>query len=388
MVSTSQIATQQLIEQGVAVWLDYIRRDLITSGRLKKMVDDGWVTGMTSNPTIFQKAIGGSHDYDDSLRALSKQGDIAPYDAFVSLAVDDIRGACDTLRPIYDKTGGTDGFVSLEVPPGIESDRERTAAEVIRLFALADRRNVMIKIPGTPAGAAALEDATAEGVNVNMTLIFSLEAYEAAANGYIAGLERRLAKGLPIGTIFSVASFFVSRVDTAVDAQLPTGSPLRGKAAIANARAAYRRFQQLFSGPRWERLAAAGARVQKPLWASTGTKNPHYSDVMYVEELVAPDTVNTMPEATLKAVLDHATIRPTIVPNFDDADHILASLKANGIDLDAVTEKLLDDGLAAFEKDFTKLLAQIEAALALFRVGPPPGADTLGPLARRHRASR
>lgn len=381
MVNTSQIPTRQLLAQGQSVWLDYIRRDLLTSGRLKQMVDDGWVTGMTSNPTIFEKAIAGSHDYDEALIALARRGHESAYEAFTSLAVDDIRAACDILRPVYDRTGGEDGFVSLEVPPGIESDREKTSAEVQRLFKLADRRNVMIKIPGTPAGAAALEDCTAAGVNVNMTLLFALDAYEATAIAYIAGLERRLAEGLPVAGIASVASFFVSRVDTAIDAQLPEGSPLRGKGAIANARAAYRRFQELFSGPRWERLAAAGAMVQRPLWASTGTKNPAYSDILYVEELIAPHTVNTMPEATLKAVLDHLEVRPTVVPNLDDADRVLADLKTSGIDLDAVTSKLLVDGLASFDHDFRKLLAKVNATLALYRVGGPPSTETLGPLA-------
>jgi transaldolase/glucose-6-phosphate isomerase len=382
MVSTSQTpTTQQLLAQGQSVWLDYIRRDLLTSGRLKKMVDDGWVTGMTSNPTIFEKAIAGSSDYDDALKELARHPRESPYEAFTSLAVEDIRAACDILRPVYDRMNGEDGFVSLEVPPGIESDREKTSAEVQRLFKLADRRNVMIKIPGTPAGAGALEDCIAAGVNVNMTLLFALEAYEATALAYIQGLERRLDQGLPIAGIASVASFFVSRVDTAVDAQLPEGSPLRGKAAIANARAAYRRFQQIFSGPRWDRLAAAGAKVQRPLWASTGTKNAAYSDIVYVEELIAPHTVNTMPEATLKAVLDHLVVRPTVEPNLDDADRTLAALKAAGVDLDAVTAKLLVDGLAAFDHDFGKLLAKVDATLALYRVGAPPSTDTLGPLA-------
>jgi transaldolase / glucose-6-phosphate isomerase len=374
-------ATRQLLAHGQSVWLDYIRRDLMSSGRLRQMVDDGWITGMTSNPTIFEKAISGSTDYNDDLRRLAADGLRDPYQAFVHLAVDDIRAAADTLRPVYDRTGGKDGFVSLEVPPGIEFDVAGTVAEVRRLFALADRPNVMIKIPGTVEGATALQEATAAGVNVNMTLLFAFDAYERAAQAYIAGLETRLATGQPIDRIASVASFFVSRVDTAVDAQLPEGSPLRGKAAVANARKAYGRFRELFSGPRWERLAAAGAQVQRPLWASTGTKNPAYSDILYVEDLIAPDTVNTMPEATLKAVLDHLEVRDTIVPNLDDAYRVLAALAPAGVNLGVVTDRLLVDGLASFEKDFVKLLDRLRSTLALLRVGKPQAATTLGPIA-------
>ena len=376
-------ATQQLLAHGQSVWLDYIRRDLMTSGRLRQMVDDGQVTGMTSNPTIFEKAIAGSSLYDDDLREAAASGIRDPYQAFVQLAIADIRAAADVLRPVYDRTGAADGFVSLEVPPGIENDVAATVTEVRRLFELVDRPNVMIRIPGTPAGAKALEEATAAGVNVNQTLLFALDAYERAAQAYVSGLERRLAAGQPIDRIGSVASFFVSRVDTAVDSQLPDSSPLRGKVAIANARKAYRRFQEIFSGPRWEKLAAAGAHAQRPLWASTGTKNAAYSDVLYVEELVAPDTVNTMPEATLKAVLDHLDVRDTVVPNLDDADRVLAEAAKAGINLDAVTDKLLVDGLASFEKDFLSLLDRLRSQLALMRVGRPADVRTLGPLAAK-----
>ncbi len=382
MVSpTTLSATQQLIELGQSPWLDYIRRNLITSGRLAEMVEQGWVTGMTSNPTIFEKAISGSTDYDESLKTLAQQGGVKPYDAFVSLAVEDIRAVADVLRPIFDRTKGVDGYVSLEVPPGMEDDVARTVAEVRRLFTLVGRPNVMIKIPGTVAGAKALEEATFAGVNVNQTLIFAFDAYERAAQGYLSALERRLDAGQPINNLASVASFFVSRVDTAVDKQLPGDSPLRGKVAIANARVAYRRFMELFSGPRWERLAAAGARPQRPLWASTGTKNPDYSDVLYVEGLIAPNTVNTLPEATLRAVLDHARIRPTIVPNFDDADHVLAAARSQGIDLDAVTAKLLADGIAQFSNDFDRLLERVESALAVEVAAAPAPTSSLGDLA-------
>jgi transaldolase/glucose-6-phosphate isomerase len=374
-------ATEQLREMGQSVWLDYIRRGLIGSGQLARMVADGWVTGMTSNPTIFEKAIAGSTDYDASLSVIAAAGRVDSYDAFVTLAIDDIRSAADVLRPVYDETNAHDGYVSLEVPPGIESDVSRTVAEARRLFALANRPNVMIKIPGTPEGAKGLEECIAAGVNVNMTLLFAIDAYERAAEAYMTGLERRLAAGLPLDGIASVASFFVSRLDTAVDAQLPTGSPLRGKAAVANARAAYGRFIELTASERWSRLAAAGAQPQRPLWASTGTKDPAYSDVLYVEELVAPNTVNTMPEPTLRAVLDHARVRATIVPNLDDADRVRAGLRAAGIDLRTVTDTLLVEGLAAFERDFTRLLARLGSTLALLRVGYPAPVASVGPLA-------
>ena len=374
-------ATQQLREMGQSVWLDYIRRGLIGSGQLARMVADGWVTGMTSNPTIFEKAIAGSTDYDEALKAIAARGRVNSYDAFVTLAVDDIRAAADVLRPVYEETRARDGYVSLEVPPGIEADVSGTVAEACRLFDLADRPNVMIKIPGTPEGATALEECIAAGVNVNMTLLFAIDAYERAAEAYMTGLERRLAAGLPLDRIASVASFFVSRLDTAVDSQLPAESPLRGKAAVANARAAYRRFTELFGSARWERLAEAGAQPQRPLWASTGTKDPAYSDVLYVEELVAPNTVNTMPEPTLRAVLDHARVRPTIVPNLEAADGVLDGLRTAGIDLDAVTDTLLVEGLAAFERDFKRLLGRLDSTLALMRVGRPAPAASVGQLA-------
>ncbi|MEP7214681.1 MAG: bifunctional transaldolase/phosoglucose isomerase [Anaerolineaceae bacterium] len=375
-----QPVTRALLEAGQSVWLDYIRRGHIQSGALAKMVEDGWITGMTSNPSIFEKAIAGSSDYDEALAALASQQGITPYDAFVSLAVEDIRAAADVLRPIYDQTSAKDGYVSLEVPPGIERDTAATVSEAKRLFALVDRPNVMIKVPGTPEGNRAVEELIADGTNINITLLFGASAYGQAAEAYIAGLERRLAKGLPLAGIASVASFFVSRVDTAVDALLPEGSPLLGKAAVANARHAYSLFQKFFSGPRWEKLAEAGAMVQRPLWASTGTKNAAYSDILYVQELIAAETVNTMPEATLLAVLDHAKVADTIAPNLARAEEELAALAKAGVDLDAVTGKLLIDGLAAFDKDFQKLLGQVQAALARARVGPAPSFESLGTL--------
>ena len=354
--------TLDLLEAGQSIWLDTISRAMLTSGQLAAMVREGWITGVTSNPSIFEKAISGSDDYASALAdAALRTRD--PYEAFVAIAGDDIRDACDVLRPIYDCADGADGFVSLEVPPAIAFDTAATVAEGERLFAAIGRPNLMIKVPGTPEGFEAVEQLIARGVNVNITLLFGLGQYEATAGAYLRGLERRLARGLPVDRVASVASFFVSRLDTAVDPLLPEGSPLRGRAAVANARAAYQRFEATFSGPRWQALSDAGARVQRPLWASTGTKNPAYSDVLYVDELVAPHTVNTLPEGTLRAVLDHGSTAPTIAAGLADSLCDLEGLRAAGIDLDAVTARLLTDGLAAFATDFAKLLARIAAAI-------------------------
>ncbi len=377
------IPTQQLIEQGQSVWLDYIRRGLLTSGGVARMVEDGWITGMTSNPTIFDKAISGSSDYEEALQAITRMGEADSYDAFVALASEDIRMAADALRPIYDATAAVDGYVSLEVPPGIEHDRDATVAEAQRLFRLVDRPNVLIKVPGTSAGVEALTELIADGVNINVTLLFAVAVYERVAEAYIAGLERRLAAGGTVNTIASVASFFVSRVDTAVDGELAKDSPLRGTVAVANARYAYERFLEIFSGPRWDSLAAAGAHHQRPLWASTGTKNAAYSDTLYVETLIAPHTVNTMPQATLDAVLDHLVVEPTLEPNFDDARRVLDAVAVAGIDLEAVTDKLLVDGLASFEGDFVSLLDKLGRRLATAPGRRPAAQLALGDLAER-----
>ncbi len=353
----------RLIEAGQSPWLDFIDRHILNSGRLEELVRDGWITGLTSNPSIFAKAITGSEDYDADLGALAAQGVTDPYEAFVSLAVDDIAAAADTFRPIWERTNGMDGFVSLELPPGVEHDVERAVAEAERLSDLVDRPNVMIKVPGTDAGVEALALLTDAGVNVNVTLLFSVDVYERFAEAYITGLNRRLERGAPVDAVTSVASFFVSRVDTAVDPQLPDGSPLRGTAAVANALEAYRRFEQIFSGERWENLAALGARVQRPLWGSTSTKNPEYRDVMYVEQLILPQTVNTIPEATLVAFADHGDPTPVSRETLEAAPQRIAELEAAGIDLDAVTNQLLTDGLAAFEKDFDGLLTNLRESL-------------------------
>ncbi len=375
------LATEQLIQYGQSVWLDYIRRGLLRSGEVDRMVAEGWITGMTSNPTIFDKAISESGDYEEALQAIIRMGEADPYDAFVALASEDIQLAADALRPVYESTAAVDGYVSLEVPPGIEHDREATVAEALRLFRLVDRANVMIKVPGTPAGVEALAELIAAGVNVNVTLLFSVGVYERVAEAYIAGLERRLETGEPLDTIASVASFFVSRVDTAVDAQLPDDSPLLGQIAVANARYAYARFQALFAGERWERLASAGARPQRPLWASTGTKNPAYSDTLYVETLIFPETVNTLPQATLDAVLDHLSVTPTPAEALDDAARLLAEAAEAGIDMTAVTDKLLVDGLASFEESYKALMAKLDRRLSTAPGRQPASMRSLAALA-------
>jgi transaldolase len=352
---------EELRAAGQSIWLDYIRRGLITSGGLARFVRDDHVTGVTSNPTIFQKAIAGSTDYNEALRNLAAKGPISGYEGFLAIGAEDIRMAADVLRPAYDDVAGADGFVSFEAQAG---STEAMTAEARRMFEMVGRPNVMIKIPGVPEGVQAVEELTAAGLNINITLLFDVDAYESFARAYIRGLKRRVDAGEPIDTIASVASFFVSRIDTKVDEMLPEGSRLRGEVAIANARLAYKRFQEIFSGPEWEHLRSAGAKLQRPLWASTGTKNPAYSDVLYVEELVAPDTVNTMPEATLRAFADHGRVRPNIVEeSIEDAERVLREAAAAGIDIKQVARECLDEGLASFEKDFARLIEEIEKAL-------------------------
>ena len=375
---------QALSQAGQSLWLDFIRRGFVTSGALARYVHDGWITGLTSNPTIFAKAISGSTDYDDALHAIAATGAAEPLDVFVRLAVDDMRLAADVLRPVYDRTDRADGYVSLEVPPGLENDHAGTVAEATRLFQMVDRPNLMIKVPGTQAGVRALEDLIAEGINVNVTLLFSVAVYEQVAQAYLAGLEQRLEARQPLAGIAGVASFFVSRVDTAVDAQLPEDSPLRGTAAIANARFAYRRYRDLFSGRRWENLASAGARLQRPLWASTSTKNKVYPDLLYVDGLIAPDTVNTVPETTLLAFVDHGRVDPRAVDgSLDGAAQTLDALRAAGVDLGATTDRLLREGLASFAADFEGLLSCIGDSLTALPAGKPRHSARLADLAPR-----
>src|SRR5579872_1966574 len=335
----------ELDEAGTSVWLDYIRRKLVASGELQRLVDEDGLRGMTSNPTIFEKAIAGSTDYDVQIKDLVGQGK-KPLEIFQTIATDDIRDACDILRPIYDRLNRKDGYVSIEVSPAAASDTERTLKEARELWAMVDRPNVMIKVPGTAEGLPAIEQLISEGINVNITLLFSVDNYVEVTERFIRGLERRQTAGNPVDHVASVASFFVSRVDSSVDKQLQAkidaaGSDsereklkgLLGKAAIANAKIAYERFQQIFSGERWQKLADAGAMVQRPLWASTSTKNPEYRDVIYVEELVGPDTVNTMPQATMTAFKDHGRVAPTLTADLAAAHQVIADLASAGIDI-------------------------------------------------------
>ncbi len=351
----------QLHDLGQSIWFDFIRRAFIQSGALQGLVDQG-VRGVTSNPSIFEKAIAGSADYDAALHPLVDAG--KSVDAiYEALALADIQAAADILRPIFDQSGGADGFVSLEVSPTLAHDTANTISEARRLHAALGRPNVMIKVPATAAGLPAVTALIGDGISVNVTLIFSAAQYEAVAEAYLAGLEQLAASGGDLSRVDSVASFFVSRVDTAVDAALARvgDQALQGKIAVANSKAAYARFQALFSGDRWARLVAQGARVQRPLWASTGTKNPNYPDTLYVDALIGPDTVNTVPPATLDAFLDHGRVAATLEQYLDDALAQLARLAELGIDLDAIAGKLLDDGVAAFARSFETLLASVAA---------------------------
>jgi transaldolase / glucose-6-phosphate isomerase len=360
----------QLSAAGQSPWLDFVRRTLITSGELQRLIDDG-ITGVTSNPSIFGKAIGGSTDYDEEIVRIANDGaDDEPLKVFEDLAIVDIQMAADTLRPVYDSAEGADGFVSFEVEPRLARHTAGTIEAVHRLWARIDRPNVLIKIPGTTEGLQAIEQAIAGGINVNVTLLFAVEAYAAVVAAYQRGIERRVETGESVDRIASVASFFVSRIDSAVDAKLPHDSPLRGTAAIANAKLAHERFRELFSGERWERLAAAGARVQRPLWASTSTKNPAYPDTLYVDALVGRDTVTTMPTNTVDAVSDHGSVHPdAIEEGLDDAKANLEALRSYDINLSDVTDTLLEEGVASFSKDFAALLHTITTRLEQVRAG-------------------
>ena len=345
---------------GQSIWYDNIRRAMLVSGELQHLVESG-IMGVTSNPTIFEKAITGSQDYDEALLGLLKR-ELSPEEIFEILAIDDIRTTADILRSVYQETSGKDGYVSLEVSPSLAYEIASTVNEARRLFTALDRPNVMIKVPATDEGIQAFETLTAQGVNVNVTLIFSISQYRAVAKAYISGLEKRLAAGQPIDTIASVASFFISRIDSAVDAKLETAGnqDLLGKIAIASAKVAYKHFGEIFSGGRWEQLLSDGGQVQRPLWASTSTKNPAYPDTLYVDTLIGPDTVNTVPPATLKAFEDHGQVERTLETNLEDAKAHLEQLNSLGIDLTAVTQKLLDDGVASFAKSYDDLIMSIQ----------------------------
>ena len=354
----------ELHDAGVSIWLDTLSRELLDSGAFAARIADCAVTGATSNPTIFAKAITGSDRYDGQLRGLVAGGVRDPQELFFALALEDVGRAADLLRPVYGATGGRDGFVSFECTPDLADDTAATVDQALALWRRLDRPNVMIKVPATDAGIPAIEELTARGVNVNVTLLFSLRRYSQVIDAYLAGLERRVADGLPVDAIASVASFFVSRVDAEIDALLPSDSDLRGHVAIANAHRAYGRYQDRFAGARWRALRAAGARPQRPLWASTATKDPSYSDVLYVEALIAPDVINTMPEATLRAFADHGDVERALHIDAAAAERVLRRVREAGIDLDAVAAQLERAGVRAFCASYRELLTCIEAKAA------------------------
>ena len=352
---------QALHDAGVSIWLDTLSRDLLESGAFAALVEGCAVTGATSNPAIFANALSGSDRYDEQLEALTAAGVVDGQERFFAIALDDVRAAAAILRPAYERSGGIDGFVSFECTPDVADDAGATIAQALDLWRRLDLPNVLIKVPATRAGVVAIEELTAHGVNVNVTLLFSVERYDEVIEAYLRGLERRVAAGEPVSTIASVASFFVSRIDAKVDAALEAGSPLRGRVAIANAQRAYARNVERFAGPRWETLARAGARRQRPLWASTGTKDPAYSDVLYVEQLIAPDVINTMPAATLHAFADHGTVARTLHEEASGADEVLGEARAAGIDLEAITTELEREGVRSFCDSYHQLLDCIEA---------------------------
>jgi transaldolase len=347
---------------GQSVWYDYITRDLISSGKLARLITEDGLRGMTSNPTIFDKAIAGSQLYDDDIRRLSDQGRTAS-EIFEALAVADVQSACDVFMPMHRQSGGTDGFVSLEVSPALAHNTQGTIQEAERLWKAVGRPNAMIKIPGTRAGLPAITQSIAAGINVNVTLLFAVERYAEVIDAFLEGLERRLDRGLAVQSVASVASFFVSRVDGKVDALLDRtpGHPLRGKIAVANACSAYGFFERTLATTRWARLARAGARPQRPLWASTSTKDPQLPDIYYVEQLVAPRTVNTMPPETLDAYRDHGKPAVRIHEAIAAAPGQLLELSEGGIDLGSVTLELEDDGVAKFAASYSAVLTGIEA---------------------------
>jgi transaldolase len=351
---------KSLVEAGVSPWLDYLQRSLITGGELKRLIDEDSLRGNTSNPSIFEKAILGSDDYDEQLKELAGEG-LSPQEIYEHVAIKDVQMACDVHRPTWEATHHQDGFVSLEVSADIAHDTEKSIAGARDFWKRVNRPNLMIKIPGTSEGLPAIEKCISEGININITLLFAVEAYERVIDAYMSGLEKRLAAGESLD-VASVASFFVSRVDTAVDKRLEASghTDLLGTAAVANARLAYRKFEEHFGSPRWEALHHAGAHYQRPLWASTGTKNPAYSDTKYVDDLVAPHTVNTMPLNTMQAFGDHGHISGPTAQHDPTPD--LDALNKAGIDMSEVTDELLVDGVKQFIDAMDRLLAGIEKA--------------------------
>ena len=371
---------QELHDVGQSIWLDSIDRRMLHDGELDRRIRDDALTGMTSNPTIFQKALASSNAYDDQIVSAEEDG-LTSWELFELLETTDVRDACDSFAGVYSSTRGADGYVSIEISPGVSHNADAAVEEARRLWKTVDRPNVMVKVPGTVEGAVAVRRLIAEGINVNITLLFAIEAHDRVIEAYMAGLEDRVKARQPIDGLASVASFFVSRVDTEIDkrldAMIAKAQPaekerlqlLKGRAAIANAKLAYRLFRQKFSGPRWEPLAKQGARVQRPLWASTSTKNPAYRDVMYVEDLIGPDTVDTMPPATIEAFADHGVVEKTVDKKVAVAEGLLKEIEAAGISVREVTEKLLVDGIASFQKSFDELIAGLESKIGSLTPG-------------------
>ncbi|HUO26888.1 MAG TPA: transaldolase [Candidatus Aquilonibacter sp.] len=364
---------KELLSYGQSMWLDYIRRDLFTTGQLKKMIAEDGLRGMTSNPSIFEKAIGESSLYDDILKSLSARKDLDTTARYEQIAVRDIQDAADTLRPVYESSKFRDGFVSLEVSPFLARKTQESIDEARRLWKTVNRDNLMIKIPGTAEGLPAIRQLLSEGINVNVTLLFAQEVYEKVAEAYLAGIEDLASHGGSLNRIASVASFFISRIDTLVDSKLEEKlktttdakqqallKSLLGKVAIANGKLTYQRYLRLFSGARWQALAAKGAKTQRVLWASTSTKNPHYRDVLYAEELIGPDTVDTMPPTTIEAFRDHGRVRNSLTEDIPGAQKTLDDLAKAGISIKEVTDKLTNDGVNLFADAFEKLLAAVE----------------------------
>src|SRR5437762_463966 len=369
---------KELQKFGQSVWLDYIRRSLITRGELQRLIDEDGLRGITSNPSIFEKAISGSTDYADLLNSLKSRTDLDAKARYEILAIRDIQDAADILRPVYESTKRRDGYVSLEVSPYLARDTQGTIQEAQALWKSVARENVMIKVPGTPEGIPAFQQLISEGTNINVTLLFSQKVYEEVAEAYIAGLEQLAAEGGDISRMASVASFFISRIDNSVDAQLAAKlkttndereqakvRSLLGKVAIANGKLTYQRYLKIFGTDRWKKLAAKGAQTQRVLWASTSTKNPSYNDVMYIEELIGPDTVNTVPPATLDAFRDHGSARLTLTEGLDAAAQTMKTLAEVGISIDEVTDQLTDDGVRLFADAFDKLLEAVENSTKL-----------------------
>ena len=360
-MATSRL--HQLSELGQSVWIDFLSRDMLRSGKLRALMDEDAVVGVTSNPTIFQKAISAGDAYDEQLRReLEEESD--PKELFLRLAIKDVQDACDLLRPVWDAGKGQDGYVSLEVDPTLAFDTEGTIAEAARLHEVVDRANLFVKIPATEPGLPAIEEMIARGKSINVTLIFSLQRYSEVAEAYVRGLERLVEAGGDPSTVASVASFFVSRVDTEADRRLDeVGGPeeLKGTLAVANAKLAYRRYQEIFSGDRWSALAERGATTQRCLWASTSTKNPAYRDILYVEELIGPQTVNTMPEETIDAFQDHGNVELTLTQGLEEANQVLRRFEEAGIDYDDVTATLEREGVDKFSESFAELLDGIRA---------------------------